>query len=79
VSVLIIMFFCFVFFFRLIRFSQFFVSPLVKIEAMEREVLAVDSGVSHSYLSKSISFFPFLKEIDFCLLTTVLLTYISYC
>ncbi|XP_062171748.1 nardilysin-like [Alnus glutinosa] len=25
------------------RFSQFFVSPLVKIEAMEREVLAVDS------------------------------------
>lgn len=28
----------------LIRFSQFFISPLVKIEAMEREVLAVDSG-----------------------------------
>ncbi|XP_040991889.1 nardilysin-like [Juglans microcarpa x Juglans regia] len=27
----------------LTRFSQFFVSPLVKIEAMEREVLAVDS------------------------------------
>lgn len=26
------------------RFSQFFVSPLVKAEAMEREVLAVDSG-----------------------------------
>ncbi|XP_048226972.1 nardilysin-like isoform X2 [Ricinus communis] len=25
------------------RFSQFFISPLVKIEAMEREVLAVDS------------------------------------
>ncbi|KDP45687.1 hypothetical protein JCGZ_17294 [Jatropha curcas] len=25
------------------RFSQFFVSPLVKVEAMEREVLAVDS------------------------------------
>ncbi|KAG5514989.1 hypothetical protein RHGRI_036132 [Rhododendron griersonianum] len=28
----------------LIRFSQFFISPLVKAEAMEREVLAVDSG-----------------------------------
>ncbi|KAG5514985.1 hypothetical protein RHGRI_036132 [Rhododendron griersonianum] len=27
----------------LIRFSQFFISPLVKAEAMEREVLAVDS------------------------------------
>ncbi|KAG2394999.1 Nardilysin-like protein [Vigna angularis] len=26
------------------RFSQFFISPLVKMEAMEREVLAVDSG-----------------------------------
>ncbi|KAF8397033.1 hypothetical protein HHK36_018671 [Tetracentron sinense] len=26
------------------RFSQFFISPLVKAEAMEREVLAVDSG-----------------------------------
>ncbi|XP_021909698.1 nardilysin-like, partial [Carica papaya] len=26
-----------------VRFSQFFVSPLMKIEAMEREVLAVDS------------------------------------
>ncbi|KAK9128210.1 hypothetical protein Syun_017007 [Stephania yunnanensis] len=26
------------------RFSQFFISPLVKVEAMEREVLAVDSG-----------------------------------
>lgn len=26
------------------RFSQFFVSPLVKAEAMDREVLAVDSG-----------------------------------
>ncbi|KAK8980390.1 hypothetical protein V6N11_028951 [Hibiscus sabdariffa] len=26
------------------RFSQFFISPLVKLEAMEREVLAVDSG-----------------------------------
>ncbi|KAG5514988.1 hypothetical protein RHGRI_036132 [Rhododendron griersonianum] len=30
----------------LIRFSQFFISPLVKAEAMEREVLAVDSGLS---------------------------------
>ncbi|GJW35857.1 insulinase family protein [Tanacetum coccineum] len=29
---------------RLLRFSQFFVSPLVKTEAMDREVLAVDSG-----------------------------------
>ena len=28
------------------RFSQFFISPLVKAEAMEREVLAVDSGGS---------------------------------
>ncbi|XP_031249701.1 nardilysin-like [Pistacia vera] len=27
----------------LMRFSQFFISPLVKMEAMEREVLAVDS------------------------------------
>lgn len=26
------------------RFSQFFISPLVKAEAMEREVMAVDSG-----------------------------------
>jgi nardilysin len=26
------------------RFSQFFVSPLVKTEAMDREILAVDSG-----------------------------------
>lgn len=36
--------------FFLIRFSQFFVSPLVKMEAMEREVLAVDSGMCYSYL-----------------------------
>lgn len=28
-----------------IRFSQFFVSPLVKAEAMDREILAVDSGL----------------------------------
>lgn len=41
-----------------IRFSQFFVSPLVKIEAMEREVQAVDSGACHSYLSLLISIFP---------------------
>lgn len=34
----------YVFFFFKYRFSQFFVSPLVKMEAMEREVLAVDSG-----------------------------------
>lgn len=31
--------------FCFLRFSQFFISPLVKIDAMEREVLAVDSGV----------------------------------
>lgn len=31
----------------LLRFSQFFVSPLVKAEAMEREVQAVDSGVQY--------------------------------
>lgn len=36
--------------FCLIRFSQFFISPLMKVEAMEREVLAVDSGVYYSYL-----------------------------
>jgi secreted Zn-dependent insulinase-like peptidase len=29
----------------IIRFSQFFVSPLVKAEAMDREILAVDSGM----------------------------------
>lgn len=69
----------FLYFFGIIRFSQFFVSPLVKIEAMEREVLAVDSGASHSYQSKSISFFSFRKEIDFYFLTTLPLTYISYC
>ena len=28
------------------RFSQFFVAPLMKTEAMEREVLAVDSGIA---------------------------------
>lgn len=31
------------------RFAQFFTSPLVKAEAMEREVLAVDSGWSIFY------------------------------
>ena len=29
----------------MLRFSQFFVSPLVKAEAMDREILAVDSGM----------------------------------
>lgn len=33
------------------RFSQFFISPLVKAEAMEREVLAVDSGATSCPLS----------------------------
>jgi len=32
----------------LVRFSQFFISPLVKAEAMEREVQAVDSGIYRS-------------------------------
>ncbi|KAG1338961.1 Nardilysin-like [Cocos nucifera] len=32
------------------RFSQFFISPLVKAEAMEREVLAVDSGNKKSLI-----------------------------
>ncbi|KAH9716767.1 nardilysin-like [Citrus sinensis] len=31
----------------LMRFSQFFISPLMKVEAMEREVLAVDSGANY--------------------------------
>jgi secreted Zn-dependent insulinase-like peptidase len=26
------------------RFAQFFLSPLVKVEAMDREVQAIDSG-----------------------------------
>lgn len=34
-----------------VRFSQFFVSPLVKKEAMEREVHAVDSGICYSHSS----------------------------
>ncbi|PRQ34900.1 putative nardilysin [Rosa chinensis] len=45
----------------LTRFSQFFVSPLVKIEAMERELQAVDSGACYSCLSLLISVFPFKK------------------
>lgn len=43
----------------LIRFSQFFISPLVKMEAMEREVQAVDSGVFHSNPMLQISSFTF--------------------
>ncbi|KAF7119559.1 hypothetical protein RHSIM_Rhsim13G0059900 [Rhododendron simsii] len=37
----------------LIRFSQFFISPLVKAEAMEREVLAVDSEFNQVLQSDS--------------------------
>ena len=36
------------------RFSQFFISPLVKGEAMDREVLAVDSGTYHLIFAQSI-------------------------
>ena len=35
----------------ILRFSQFFVSPLVKAEAMDREILAVDSGMCFLFLS----------------------------
>ncbi|GAB2234121.1 hypothetical protein Droror1_Dr00003358 [Drosera rotundifolia] len=35
------------------RFSQFFISPLVKVEAMEREVLAVDSEFNQVLQSDS--------------------------
>ncbi|CAL5426989.1 unnamed protein product [Camellia sinensis] len=34
------------------RFSQFFISPLVKAEAMEREVQAVDSGILQNDLCR---------------------------
>ncbi|CAA0838104.1 Insulinase (Peptidase family M16) family protein [Striga hermonthica] len=37
----------------LMRFAQFFVSPLVKAEAMEREVLAVDSEFNQALQSDS--------------------------
>ncbi|XP_044495752.1 nardilysin-like isoform X2 [Mangifera indica] len=35
----------------LMRFSQFFISPLVKMEAMEREILAVDSEFNQALQS----------------------------
>jgi nardilysin len=43
------------------RFSQFFVAPLMKTEAMEREVLAVDSGLSCLFRTL-ISLFEIIKR-----------------
>lgn len=34
-------------------FSQFFVSPLMKQEAMQREREAIESGINHSNVSRS--------------------------
>lgn len=56
------MLFCFFFFFT--RFSQFFVAPLVKMEAMEREVLAVDSGVCYTFPMYFLAFEKFRFHIS---------------
>lgn len=50
-----------------IRFSQFFISPLVKMDAMEREVLAVDSGI--------VIFVEFILQKSCCLDFLIELSY----
>ncbi|KAK9153408.1 hypothetical protein Sjap_000888 [Stephania japonica] len=44
------------------RFSQFFISPLVKVEAMEREVLAVDSEPLDTLQDWVLELFSNVKE-----------------
>lgn len=57
------------------RFSQFFVSPLMKIEAMEREALAVDSGAFS--LPKCVFNFLFIKIDHFSIIWRCILILLS--